>query len=127
MLLVFTPIDKMIDGVKYTDVARDELGKEMTLIVDNLFEPSVNEMVNGHIRVQVGKTIYLTRDLKVTANRCEHVSRDVTYEGALGAPGIGHSWKCVCGEKLWGFRDETLVPFKDLDESDYIMSESDVI
>jgi len=58
---------------------------------------------------------------------CTHESNDVIYVAALGAPGHGHSYKCECGEELWGNDKESAMPFAILDPEDFIMSPDDCI
>lgn len=58
---------------------------------------------------------------------CAHENTE--FQGFLGAPGFGQSYKCVdCEEALWAPHGTAeKVPFKNLDNDDYIMSPSDCI
>ena len=58
---------------------------------------------------------------------CPHPTDQIEFKAFLGAPGHGKSWECAqCGEAMWGATAELAEPFKNLDPSDYIMSEADV-
>jgi hypothetical protein len=124
LMAVFTPFEKMIEGVPNRAVAKDELDSEMTLKFGELV---ITELDYGHIRIKTGLTIYFTREVKIEATTCTHHPMWLKFEGSLGAPGHGQSWKCPCGEALWSpFGAAQAVPFKDLDESVFIFSEDEV-
>jgi hypothetical protein len=123
--VTFAAFDKMIEGVPNKDVAKDECdGRTLEFHYEIV---SVNELVQGHIRVCIGTTIYFTREVKIEATRCTHHPLWLKFEGSLGAPGHGQSYACACGEAMWSpWGRENAVPFKGLDESEFIYSEDEV-
>lgn len=125
MIIYFTPFEKFIEGVKAEDVAKDELGAEMTLAT--VETTPITEMFDGNLRIKIGHTIYLTREVRFEANRCNHSESYLKFQGHLGAPGIGQSWECVCREAMWkSCAGSRAIPFKELNHDDFIMSPEDV-
>jgi hypothetical protein len=125
--VTFVAFDKMIDDVPPKRVAKDECdGRTLEFYVE---EGTLLEEHDGHIVFQTGRTTYLTREVTVTGTKCEHRLQYLKFEGFLGAPGKGQSWKCsACGEEMWSPHGaENAVPFKDIDQSEFIMSPEEVI
>lgn len=123
LMASFTPFEKMIEGVPHKEVARDELGSELTVKFDDMV---ITQLEYGHIRIETGCTIYFTREVKIQATVCDHNPMFLKFTGALGAPGHGQAWECVCGEPLWSpWGAEQAVPFKCLDVSVFTYSEDE--
>lgn len=153
MSVKFTPVEKMVFGVPLDQVEQPDPNKELMYVLDSV---SINETADGAIRVGFHDVCYITHNVEfVSASKrnataeaieqaldheppvdpddpeltgeCDHAPEKLMFDGYLGAPGFGKSYSCQCGEALWGVQAETAVPFKDLDESDFIMSPEDCI
>jgi hypothetical protein len=122
--VTFVAFDKMIEGVPNKEVAKDECdGRTLEYYYEQV---SIIE-VKGHIRVRIGSVIYYSREVKVESTYCEHHPMWLKFEGALGAPGHGQSYACVCGEAMWSpWGRENAVPFKSITEDVFIFSEDEV-
>lgn len=64
MKITFTPHEKYIEGVEHKEVARDELFRPLTTVLDRV---SMNSTNADDIRIIVGSTIYFTRSVIVVA------------------------------------------------------------
>lgn len=126
MRVSFLPFQKMVFGVPLdlVEQPKPEDGP-LEYVLDCV---SIGETRSGHLRVVFQETMYLTREVKIVAERCEHRASDLTFEGSLGAPGHGKSYACHCGEAMWSPNSaENAVPFKNLDPDEFIMSPEDCI